>query len=85
MRGLFWYFQIEMGNSQYSEECKQDDTGRLFAMYHQKTDPEIQASVSLPFAQPTGVIRVLFCTIAFGMGNDTKGVKTVIHYGPAKT
>ena len=74
MRRLFRYFQTEMRNSQYSEQYKQDDTGRLFAMYHQKTDPEIQASVRLSFAQSTGVIRVLFCTIAFAMGIDTKVV-----------
>ena len=56
MRRLFQYFQIEIGNSQYSEECKQDDTGRLFTMYHHKTDPKIQASIRLSFILPTRVI-----------------------------
>ena len=31
-----------------------------------------------------GLVRVLVCTISFGMGVDCVGVKTVIHLGPSK-
>ena len=31
-----------------------------------------------------GIVRVLVCTIAFGMGVDCKGVKTIIHLGPSR-
>lgn len=30
-------------------------------------------------------MRVLICTIAFGMGVNCKGVRKVIHFGPSKS
>ena len=73
-----------MGDSQYLDQTKYDDTNRLFAMYHQTTDSEIQETVGVSFGDPNGKIRVLFCTIAFGMGLNVQAVKTVIHYGPPR-
>ena len=36
------------------------------------------------FQSEDGTIRVLFSTIAFGIGMNCKGVHRVIHYGPSK-
>lgn len=84
MYKLFQFFSLTMGDKQYSGTNIDtfDDTTRLFAMYHQDTDVEIQSTVKESFSQD-GTIRVLFCTIAFGMGLDVKAVNNVIHYGPA--
>ena len=30
---------------------------------------------------PNGICRVVFCTIAFGMGVDVPNIRTIIHYG----
>ena len=35
-------------------------------------------------SQPNGHIRIVACTVAFGMGVDCKEVYRVIHFGPSK-
>ena len=34
------------------------------------------------FSSQNSTVRIVFATIAFGMGVDCKGLKTVVHYGP---
>ena len=36
-------------------------------------------------SRPSGHIRIVACTVAFGLGVDCKKVHCVIHFGPAKT
>lgn len=67
---LYGIFESEIGQS----------TG-LFAMYHGSTNPEVQRRIVNDFEKSDGIIRVLFSTVAFGMGVDVKGVHTVIHMG----
>ena len=84
--GLFEIFPTSLGDNAYSghnEEGGNDYRNRLFAMYHSKTDLEIQAYIRESFSVPHGKVRVLFCTTAFSMGVNPQGVYNVIHYGPA--
>ena len=62
------------------EEALGSETG-LFAMYHGTTHPDVQQKVVKDFENPEGQIRLLFATIAFGMGVDVKSVHTIIHMG----
>ena len=43
-----------------------------------------KSSILESFQQELGAVRLVIATIAFGMGVDYKGVKTIIHYGPSK-
>ncbi|XP_072042303.1 putative ATP-dependent DNA helicase Q1 [Amphiura filiformis] len=52
-----------------------------FAKYHSETIPDIQKEVVASFAHEDGEIRILFSTIAFGMGVDVKGLHNIIHLG----
>ena len=45
-----------------------DDRSRLFAMYHKKTHSDVKKTVETQFCKEDGSVRVVFCTIAFGMG-----------------
>ncbi|XP_072019642.1 uncharacterized protein, partial [Amphiura filiformis] len=54
-----------------------------FAMYHGSTDPDVQRLIVEDFEKPDGTIRMLFATIAFGMGVNVRGVNSIIHVGPS--
>lgn len=59
-----------------------DYLSRPYEMYHSGTDQEIKNFVSQQFSIEGGITRVLFATMAFGMGVNCKDLKTIIHYGP---
>lgn len=42
----------------------------------------VKDSVLHQFTNASSKLRVLICTVAFGMGIDCVGVTYVIHYGP---
>lgn len=52
-----------------------------FNMYHTNTPTDVQEWILKNFADPQGSIRVLFATIAFGLGVDVKGLHNVIMLG----
>ena len=56
---------------------------RVFAMYHARVDNEDKKAILNAFQPVDSVCRILFSTIAFGMGVDIPNVQTVIHYGPS--
>ncbi|XP_071796397.1 ATP-dependent DNA helicase RecQ-like [Asterias amurensis] len=49
-----------------------------FNMYHTNTQPEVQEDILKSFSDPNGTVRVLFATIAFGLGVDIKGLRQLI-------
>ncbi|KAJ8039082.1 Bloom syndrome protein [Holothuria leucospilota] len=51
---------------------------RYFNMFHTNTETDVQEEIAADFGNPDGTIRVLFTTIAFGLGIDVRGVQTII-------
>ena len=66
-----------------TEDGKRNFQTRLIAMFHSNTDQQVKDFVMKSFSCNDGIVRVIFATIAFGMGVDCKGLTTVIHYGPS--
>ena len=56
---------------------------RLVDMYTSVTDKEVLDCIITSFCKSDTPLRVLICTIAFGMGLDCHDVKKIIHWGPA--
>ena len=52
-------------------------------MFHARIDDEDKQTILKSLLMPDGTCRVVFCTIAFGMGVDVPNIRTVIHYGPS--
>ena len=53
----------------------------LISMFHAHVSTDLQQHVLQQFRQPTSKIRLLVCTVAFGMGVEIKDVKRVAHWG----
>ena len=51
------------------------------AMYHHNTAPSNKLHVSSEFPKPDSVVRVVICTIAFGLRIDFPDIHCVIYFG----
>ena len=54
-------------------------------MYHACTPQSNKDVILDTLAVTDGVVRVVFATIALGMGVDMHGVNTIIHYGAPRS
>ena len=52
-------------------------------MFHSRIDEKDKTLILDNMKDPNGTCRVVFCTIAFGMGVDIQNIRTVIHYEPS--
>ena len=71
-----------MGKCQYYPPGSPElSDNRLFGMFHAKTPQHSKDVIIKSLLEPQGKIRVVFATVAMGMGVDLRGVNTIIHYG----
>ena len=61
-----------------------DSKTRMVEMFHAGTPEAVKKHILCNMSQPNGHIRIVACTVAFGMGVDCKEVHRVIHFGPSK-
>ncbi|KAK3735066.1 hypothetical protein QZH41_010785 [Actinostola sp. cb2023] len=72
-----------LGKQFYIGELE-DNKSTIVEMLHSCTPTANKKNILESFGDPTGTVRVLVATIAFGMGVDCKGVHRTIHFGPSK-
>ena len=79
---LYAHFHYELGDaSYYPPGSPHLSDHRLFGMYHAAT-PQYNKDVILKsLLDPAGIVRVVFATVALGMGVDLRDVNTIVHYG----
>ena len=83
---LYAHFHYELGeDSYYPPGSPHLSDYRMFGMFHAGT-PQYNKDVILQsLLHPEGVVRVVFATVALGMGVNLKDVNTIIHYGAPKS
>ena len=79
---LYGHFHYTLGDKSYyppCAECKSDN--RLFGMYHSKTDDHNKEVIMTNMSKEDGIVKVVFATMALGMGVNFSGLTSTIHYG----
>ena len=57
---------------------------RLVDMYTSATKKDVKESIVSSFCKVESTLRVVICTVAFGMGIDCPDVRQIIHWGPSQ-
>ena len=79
---IYAHFHFELGDSSYYPSgAQQISDNRLFGMFHSGTPDHNKEVILKSLTDPHGVVRVVFATIALGMGVNLKDVNTIHHYG----
>ena len=75
-------FSYEVGKSQYYPPSAPElSENRLFGMFHASTRQLSKDVIMENLQDCRGTVRVVFASVAMGMGIDLHGVDTIIHYG----
>ncbi len=78
------FFVKEMGDMVFGSKPTGIWKNRLVAMYHRSTHSINKEYVLEEFPKQDSCIRILFATIAFGMGVDIPDIRQVVHFGCAR-
>ena len=78
---LFAHFLYCLGaTSYYPAAAAQLCENRLFGMYHSCTPQHNKEVILRSLQDPKGVVRVVFATVALGMGINLHDVNTIMHF-----
>lgn len=79
---LYAHFLDVLGDaSYYPSGVSQISDNRLFGMFHAHTPDHNKDVILRSFMNPGGVVRVVFATVALGMGVNFSDVNNITHYG----
>ena len=79
---LYAHFHYELGDeSYYPKGVSKVSDNRLFGMYHANTPQHNKDVILESLGKSDGVVRVVFATVALGMGVNLKDINNVVHYG----
>ena len=80
---LYAFFLTSLGedHSYFPSGAPKISDNRLFGMYHANTPTHNKEVILSSMQNANGVVRVVFATVALGMGVNFIGLNKVIHYG----
>ena len=76
-------FEHILGKEQYyAPESAQTPTNRMFAQFHAAQTSQVKDEIMRQLCSRQSIVRVVFATVAIGMGIDIPDIRQVIHIGP---
>ena len=83
---LYEHFHQNLGDASYHPSgASPVSDNRLFGMFHSCTPSHNKDVILESMQKEDGVVRVVFATIALGMGVNLVGVNTIYHYGAPRS
>lgn len=83
---LYEHFLFSLGDScYYPSGAPHVSDNRLIAMYHANTPSHNKDVIFHSMQKPDGVVRIVFATVALGMGINFAALNTTMHYGAPST
>lgn len=79
---VYRMFQVALGSNIFLNGSSNYEES-LIHMFHAGSPPSVKTHVVSEMTKTDSCLRILICTIAFGMGIDCKGVYRSIHFGPS--
>ena len=77
---------MQLGNEQYYPTGAEPlPENIIFAQYHSPQTNAMKDQILKELALPESKVRVIFATVAMGMGVDIPSIQHVIHVGPPRT
>lgn len=81
---MYRMFVVALGNMLYNSDEHKPNTRRV-EMYHAGTPESVKTHIINEMGRFGSHLRLIICTVAFGMGINCKDVYRSIHFGPPKT
>lgn len=72
-------------NQYYPPGCPAEPRNRLFAQFHAPQTISMKEEILEQLHAATSTVRVVFATVAMGMGVDIRSIRKVIHIGPPRS
>lgn len=76
-------FESVLGSFQYyPQDSSEIPENRLFAQFHASQTKQMKEQILCNLCSSVSIVRVIFATVAIGMGVDIPSIRQVIHIGP---
>jgi len=75
----YWKTELILGDEQYIGEAAVEN--RIFAQYHSEYTDDMKQTIVSELCKEISKLRLVFATVALGLGLDAPHVRRVIHYG----
>ena len=76
------YFERQLGEEQYfPSDADAKPENRLFAQCHAPQTTAMKQQILKELSSSASKVRLIFATVAMGMGVDIKAIRQVIHVG----
>jgi superfamily II DNA helicase RecQ len=76
----YWLTEQVLGQDQYEGESIPEN--RIFAQYHKGATSKIKDLIVSEICKTDSKLRLVFATVALGMGLDAPHIRRIIHYKP---
>ena len=82
----FKFLEKQLGHDQYYPSTSEAlPENRLFAQYHATQTRAMKDQILTELASPYSKVRVIFATVAMGMGVDISSIRFVTYVGPPRS